>query len=218
MNLNKEIYDNLLSKKVESTDQRFESEQTDTSVTKGETEKSSKGYKESRPSKMLKYYDMSNKNLFDADAQKHVQNECALENDPDFVKKVEDSNAAMKKLIFVCMVCFFFMICEFVGGIWSGSLAIMTDAAHMFSDVAGFLISFISIYISQRKANFQYSYGYHRAEILGALSSVFLIWALLIWLNYEATMRIINPPEKIDANVMLITAIIGFACNIINLT
>ena len=99
----------------------------------------------------------------------------------------------------------------------SGSLAIMTDAAHMFSDVAGFLISFISIYISQNKSTFKYSYGYHRAEVLGALTSIFFIWALLIWLNYEATQRILNPPEKINADVMLITAIIGFLCNIINI-
>ena len=59
--------------------------------------------------------------------------------------------------------------------------------------------------------------GYHRAEILGALLSIFLIWGLLIWLNYEATRRIISPPEKpIDAEIMLICACIGFSCNLIN--
>lgn len=115
------------------------------------------------------------------------------------------------------VVCFLFLICEFIGGILSGSLAIMCDAAHMFSDVAGFLISFISIYISQRNSNFKYSYGYHRAEILGALASIMFIWVLLIWLNYEATQRILHPPEKIDADIMLITAVIGFCCNIINI-
>lgn len=98
----------------------------------------------------------------------------------------------------------------------SGSLAIMCDAAHMFSDVGGFGISFLSIYISKRKSNFNYSYGYHRSEVLGALCSIFFIWALLIWLNYEATQRIINPPEDINGDIMLITAIIGFCCNIIN--
>lgn len=166
---------------------------------------------------MLHYYDKSTKTLFDPKKDKHVEHRSALEYDRVFTSKIHESKVAMKKLIFVCMVCFFFMICEFIGGIMSGSLAIMTDAAHMFSDVAGFLISFISIYISQRKSNFEYSFGYHRAEILGALASVFFIWVLLIWLNYEATQRIINPPEKIDADLMLITAIIGFCCNIINI-
>jgi zinc transporter 2 len=58
--------------------------------------------------------------------------------------------------------------------------------------------------------------GYHRAEILGAFASIFLIWGLLIWLNIEATRRIIAPPKDIDSTIMLITACIGFACNIIN--
>jgi cation diffusion facilitator family transporter len=106
---------------------------------------------------------------------------------------------------------------EFAGGIISGSLAVLTDAAHMFSDVAGFMISFFSIYISKNKSTFDYSMGYHRAEILGAFVSIFLIWGLLGWLNMEATRRLRFPPEEpINADIMLITACIGFACNITN--
>jgi len=54
----------------------------------------------------------------------------------------------MKKLFFVACICFLFMACEFAGGIISHSLAILCDAAHMFSDVAGFMISYFSIYVS----------------------------------------------------------------------
>jgi zinc transporter 2 len=61
---------------------------------------------------------------------------------------MEDGKRAMKKLFFVSIICFLFMAAEFAGGIISGSLAILSDAAHLFSDVAGFLISFVSIYIS----------------------------------------------------------------------
>lgn len=125
--------------------------------------------------------------MFDPEKDEHINHECALEHNHAFTDKIHESNAAIKKLMFVCVVCFFFMICEFIGGIMSGSLAIMCDAAHMFSDVGGFGISFLSIYISKRKSNFNYSYGYHRSEVLGALCSIFFIWALLIWLNYEAT-------------------------------
>lgn len=96
----------------------------------------------------------------------------------------------MKKLFFVSFICFIFMGLEFAGGIISGSLAILTDAAHMFSDVAGFMISFFSIYISKNKSTFDYSMGYHRAEILGAFVSIFIIWGLLGWLNLEATRRL----------------------------
>ena len=141
---------------------------------------------------------------------------CALEHDKKFQKKVEEGTRAMKKLFFVSFICFIFMGLEFAGGIISGSLAILTDAAHMFSDVAGFMISFFSIYISRNKSSFDYSMGYHRAEILGAFVSIFIIWGLLGWLNVEATRRLRNPGPDIDADIMLITACIGFACNITN--
>ena len=123
----------------------------------------------------------------------------------------------MKKLFFVSCICFLFMIIEAVGGYISGSIAILADAAHMFSDVAGFMISFFSIYVSRRKISLSHNMGYHRAEVLGALLSVFFIWALLIWLNWTATNRIIYGQKAIDARLMLITACFGLACNILNL-
>lgn len=162
-------------------------------------------------------YNMTKKKLYDSKKRSVYSHQCALEHDKKFLKKVAEGKRAMKKLFFVAIICFLFMGCEFAGGILSGSLSILTDAAHMFSDVAGFMISFFSIYISQNKATFDKSMGYHRAEIIGALLSIFLIWGLLGWLNYEATMRIITPPEDaINAEVMLICACIGFTCNIIN--
>ena len=99
----------------------------------------------------------------------------------------------MRKLLFVAFICLIFMCVEFVGGTISHSLAILTDAAHMLSDVAGFMISYFSIYIAQTKASHKFSLGFHRAEILGVFLSVFLIWALLIWLNIEAVDRILYP-------------------------
>jgi zinc transporter 2 len=90
----------------------------------------------------------------------------------------------------------------------------MSDAAHLLSDILGFIISIFSIYISQRKANSQMSYGYHRAEVIGALVSVNIIWGLTIWLFYEATLRVITS-EPVDGFIMLITAVLGFVFNII---
>ena len=60
------------------------------------------------------------------------------------------------------------------------------------------------------------SFGYHRAEILGALASVLLIWGLIIWLFIEAIHRIVDP-EVIDEKIMLITACIGLVFNIISI-
>ena len=106
------------------------------------------------------------------------------------------------------------MIIEIIGGYLANSIAIMSDAAHLLSDLLGFLISIISIHISRKVAKNDMSYGYHRAEIIGALVSIVLIWALTIWLLYEATLRIINPPQ-VDGLIMIIIAIIGFSFNVI---
>lgn len=108
------------------------------------------------------------------------------------IRKREEGKRAMCKLLFVSGVCFLFMLCEGVGGYLSGSLAIMTDAAHMLSDVAGFMISYFAIYMGNRPASFSMSFGYHRAEILGALASIALIWGLLIWLFIEAVDRVVH--------------------------
>lgn len=84
------------------------------------------------------------------------------------------------------------MIVEVAGGIMSNSLAILTDAAHMLSDVGGFIISMFSIWVGQKKPSEKNSYGYHRAEVVGAMASVMIIWVMVIWLSWEATERIIN--------------------------
>lgn len=62
------------------------------------------------------------------------------------------------------------------------------------------------------------SYGYHRAEVVGAMASVMIIWVMVIWLSWEATERIINIDEaKLDGKIMLITSFVSLACNIFNL-
>ena len=127
-------------------------------------------------------------------------------------RKQQDN--AIRKLIWVCVICTIFMIIEIIGGYIANSIAIMSDAAHLLSDLLGFMISILSIYISRKLAKNNMSYGYHRAEIIGALVSIVLIWALTLWLLYEATLRIISPP-KVDGFIMLIISIIGFSFNVI---
>ncbi len=120
----------------------------------------------------------------------------------------------MKKLIIVSVLCITFMGVEVVGGVLANSMAIMTDAAHLLSDFSGFLISIFSIWIGTRPASKNMSYGYHRAEIIGALGSVVFIWGLTIWLIWEALMRLIYP-TKVDGLIMMIIAGIGLVFNLI---
>ena len=72
---------------------------------------------------------------------------CLLDYDEDFQKQLKEGDIAFKKLGIVVAICFLFMIVEIAGGIISNSLAILTDAAHMMSDVGGMGISMMSIWI-----------------------------------------------------------------------
>lgn len=84
--------------------------------------------------------------------------------------------AAMKRLGIACILVGLFITGEVVGGYYSGSLAIMGDAAHMFSDLASFLVSLIAIWIGSKKPKKRYTFGYSRAEVLGALLTIVIIW------------------------------------------
>ncbi len=126
-------------------------------------------------------------------------------------KEKDDNN--LNKLYIVSFVCLCFMIVEVIGGYIANSIAIMSDAAHMFSDLLGFIISIISIHIAKKQATNQMSYGYHRAEVIGALASVTIIWGLTLWLIYEASMRMINP-SPVGGGTMLIVAILGLLFNV----
>ena len=105
---------------------------------------------------------------------------------------VDVSGAVLCKLWTACLIAFIFLCLEIFGGLYANSMAILSDAAHMFSDLAGFFISILAVYITKKKASDQFSYGYHRAEVIGALASILLILALTVLLLYGATMRIIN--------------------------
>jgi zinc transporter 2 len=113
------------------------------------------------------------------------------------------------------------MIIEVVGGYVSNSIAIMTDAAHMFSDVTGFGISIIAIRYGLRSPNTKHSYGYHRSEVIGALCSIVIIWVLVLWLIVEAINRmyiiLYKDGYEMDPEIMVATAIFGLCCNIANL-
>lgn len=125
-----------------------------------------------------------------------------------------EDDVALRKLWTVSIVCLGFMIIEVIGGYIANSIAIMSDAAHLFSDLLGFIISIVSIYIAKRTATHHMSYGFHRAEVIGALVSVTIIWGLTVWLLYEAVYRIFNP-TPVNGGIMLIVAILGLLFNLI---
>ena len=140
----------------------------------------------------------------------------ALPDEPHKETPSRDKNIVLKKLVQVILLAGFFMTLEIIGGILADSIAIMSDAAHMLSDLLGFAISMISVWISTFPANNRNSYGYQRAGVIGALSSVGLIWVLTGFLVYYAIERIIYLDEvEIHGGIMLITACFGLATNLV---
>ena len=109
-----------------------------------------------------------------------------------------------------------YMTAEIVGGVFTGSLALLADAAHMFTDAGGLILSLLAIRFASRPATPQKSYGYLRAEILSALLNAIVLLLLTIYILYEAYQRFLSPPE-ILSGPMLVVAIIGLAVNLISM-
>ncbi|XP_023231038.1 zinc transporter 2-like isoform X1 [Centruroides sculpturatus] len=122
---------------------------------------------------------------------------------------------ARQKLIISSCLCLLFMLAEIIGGYFSNSLAIMTDAAHLLSDLASFLISLFALWVGQKAPTKRMPFGYYRAEILGAVISVLIIWVLTGILVYMAIDRVRYQDYEINTDVMLIVAGSGIAMNIV---
>ncbi|CAI9104194.1 OLC1v1002823C1 [Oldenlandia corymbosa var. corymbosa] len=126
-----------------------------------------------------------------------------------------ERSVSMKKLWVGIVLCIVFMAVEIVGGIKANSLAIMTDAAHLLSDVAAFGISLFSVWASGWEANPRQSYGFFRIEILGALVSIQIIWLLAGILVYEAISRLLHGTGEVAGFLMFLVSAFGLLVNII---
>jgi len=145
--------------------------------------------------------------------------ESSSESSDDHCHEIEEDrdgrNKARNQLIIASIVCLVFMVGEIVGGYLSNSLAIMTDAAHMLSDFSSFCISLFALWVAKKPATRNMSLGWYRAEVMGAVSSVLIIWVLTGVLVYLAVLRMIEKDFEIDADTMLITAACGVLVNVI---
>lgn len=118
-----------------------------------------------------------------------------------------------KKFKIAVLVTFCVFVGEVIGGIWSGSLALLSDAAHVFSDVLSLLISWFAIYLSTRPATPSRTFGYHRTEVFAALLNGVTLIGVSCWIFYHAYHRF-NSPEPIQGYGMLIVACLGFVGNL----
>ncbi len=120
-----------------------------------------------------------------------------------------------ENLIIVMVLNFVITIVEVVGGLFSGSLSLLSDALHNFSDGISVIISFIAIKLGKRDNTLANTFGYKRAEILAALFNSSFLIAISFFLFKEAYLRIHNPQE-IESGLMIIVALVGLAANVLS--
>jgi cobalt-zinc-cadmium efflux system protein len=109
-----------------------------------------------------------------------------------------------------------FMLVEVVGGVLSGSLALLADAGHMLTDAGALGLSLLSSWIALRPANESKTYGYQRWEILAALINGAALFGIAAWVVVEAVHRI-RDPEPIRAGLFLVVAAGGLVVNLVSL-
>ncbi len=106
-----------------------------------------------------------------------------------------------------------FTLFEFIAGILSGSLALISDAGHNLTDTLSIVISIFGNKVAQREANPEHSYGYGRASILTALLNAFILILLAFYIFYEAAHRIFSHPHEVAGQTIMLVAFIGILVN-----
>src|SRR5881396_215319 len=125
----------------------------------------------------------------------------------------ESAQGARGSLKVALIITSTFLIAEFLGALYTNSLALLADSGHMLTDVAALSLSFFAIRFASRRATPRMTYGFYRVEILSALlNGVFLVLVAL-YIFYEAYHRVLNPPP-VKADWMLLVAVIGLLANI----
>ncbi|GBF10473.1 cation diffusion facilitator family transporter [Tepidibacillus sp. HK-1] len=121
------------------------------------------------------------------------------------------SKGEMKKAILLAST---ILIIEVLGGIISNSLALISDAGHMLTDVASLLIAFYAIHKSEQQPNARMTYGYHRSGVLAALINALSLLVITVVIAWEAYDRIVHPTAIENSSVLFITASIGLVFNL----
>lgn len=106
------------------------------------------------------------------------------------------------------------LVVEVVGGLWTGSLALLADAGHVASDAAGLLLALFAAWLSQRPPDDARTFGYHRVEVLSALGNGALLYVVIGLITRDAFVRLAHPPE-VQSGPMLAIACVGLVGNLL---
>lgn len=106
-----------------------------------------------------------------------------------------------------------FFVIEVIGAVLSGSLALLADAAHMLTDSASIGLALFAAWVATRPPDSRRTYGYHRAEVLGALANGLLLVAAVAYIAWDATRRLGSPPQ-VDPGLVILVGVLGLGANL----
>lgn len=137
-----------------------------------------------------------------------------MKHDYHHLLHVKEQSKSKRTLWITLYLTFFFTLVEIAGGLISHSLALLSDSAHMISDVIALALSMIAIYMATKQPNSRYTFGYLRFEIIAALLNGLALAVISIGIFIEGIRRFIHQPE-VDFPVMLAISSIGLIVNIV---
>lgn len=134
------------------------------------------------------------------------------------VKMLEKQAAAKceRAIVLAFSITVFITLAEFIGGVLSNSLALLSDAGHMFTDTLALAITLFALKLSQKPATPTKTYGYLRMEILASMTNGATLIFISLYIFYEAYHRFLNPPV-VNTSLMLVIAIIGLFANLLGI-
>ena len=125
-----------------------------------------------------------------------------------------DSADGRRRVIIACVITALFAVVEVIGGVISGSLALLADAAHMFTDSASLALAWLGYWFAVKAPDETRTFGFGRMRVLAAFTNGIVLLALAVWIVIEGILRLFNP-QPIMGNVMLAVAFGGLIVNLV---
>ena len=123
------------------------------------------------------------------------------------------SSATRRRLGIALALIMGYMVAEVIGGLVSGSLALIADAGHMLTDGAAIGLALLAIWIARRPASIDQTFGFHRTEVLAAMLNALSLWLIAAWIFFEAARRF-GDSREVDGALMLVVGAVGLVVNI----
>ncbi len=126
---------------------------------------------------------------------------------------ISDTSDGRRRVAIAALLTFGFMLAEIIGGVISGSLALLADAAHMLTDAGSLALAWLGFKLAERPADKNRSFGWARFKVLAAFVNGLTLIVLAAWIIFEAVQRLMDP-QPVMGNLLLGVAILGLLVNI----